>query len=71
MLGINSMAVNAYQSEKNQISRSLEKISDFKKECRYYEEELKEREKEADSYLQDLPGLMSGMFDYLEASLDN
>jgi hypothetical protein len=49
------MALNAYQSEKNSISRSLERIGDFKKDMRYYELELKERDTEADTYLKELP----------------
>ena len=44
MLGINTMALNAYQSEKNMITRSLQKIDDFKKDIKYYEQELQERE---------------------------
>jgi hypothetical protein len=40
MLGINTMALNAYQSEKNMITRSLQKIDDFKKDIKYYEQEL-------------------------------
>jgi hypothetical protein len=48
------------------ISKSLERISDFKKDLRYYESELKERETEADTYLKELPTQMSGMFDHLE-----
>lgn len=38
------MALNAYQSEKTMISRSLEKIQEFRKDQRYYQMELKERE---------------------------
>jgi hypothetical protein len=38
------MALNAYQAEKTMISRSLEKISEFRKDHRYYRDELKERE---------------------------
>lgn len=49
------MALNAYQSEKNQISRSLERIGGFKKDMRYWESELKEREEESETYLKELP----------------
>lgn len=45
MLGINMYSLNAYQSEKNMISRSLQKVDDFKKDIKYYELELNEREK--------------------------
>ena len=48
------------------ISKSLERISDFKKDMRYYESELKERENEGENYLKELPILMSGMFDHIE-----
>lgn len=37
MLGINTYALNAFQSEKNMISRSLQKVDDFKKDIKYYE----------------------------------
>lgn len=66
MLGINSMALNAYQSEKNMISKSLERISDFKKDTEYFEMDLQERETQADTYLAELPVLMNGMFDALD-----
>lgn len=48
------------------ISRSLEKISEFSKDMRYYDSELKERDENAETYLKDLPELMSGMFDHIE-----
>lgn len=48
------------------VSKSLERISDFKKDMRYYESELKERETEAETYLRELPELMNGMFGHLE-----
>ena len=48
MLGINTMALNAYQSEKNMISRSVNKIDEFKKDMRYFEMELGERETQSD-----------------------
>jgi hypothetical protein len=60
------MALNAYQSEKNMISRSLSKIDDFKKDMRYYEMELSEREAQSEAYLKDLPVQMNGMFKHLE-----
>jgi hypothetical protein len=37
--------MNAYQSEKNMISRSLKKIDEFKRDMRYYEMDLDERQK--------------------------
>lgn len=38
------MALNTYQTEKNMIGRSLEKIQEFRNDHRYYDMELKERE---------------------------
>ena len=66
MLGINTQAFNAFQSEKNMISRSLHKIDEFKKDVRFYEHELNEREKQSEAYLQELPEQMNGMFKHLE-----
>lgn len=66
MLGINTMALNAYQSEKNMISRSLQKIDDFKKDMKYFEMELNERQDQSDLYLKELPEQMSGMFSHFE-----
>jgi hypothetical protein len=48
------------------ISRSLEKISEFRRDQKYYNDELKEREEKAESYLKNLPELMSDMFDHLD-----
>ena len=66
MLGINSMALNAYQSEKSQISRSLERLSNFKRDFRYLADEIADREKASESYLTDLPPIMTSMFDKLD-----
>ena len=66
MLGINTMALNAYQSEKNMISRSVNKIDEFKKDMRYFEMELGERETQSDQYLKELPEQMNDMFKHLE-----
>jgi len=38
------MAMNAYQTEKNKISRSLERILNFAREYRFMCDEIKERE---------------------------
>ena len=70
MLGINTMALNAYQSEKNMITRSLQKIDDFKKDIKYYEQELQEREGQSDKYIHELPQQMNKMFKHLEATVD-
>ncbi len=66
MLGINTMAINAYQSEKNMISRSIQKIDEFKKDIKYYEQELQEREQQSDQYIEELPTQMNKMFKHLE-----
>jgi len=55
MLGINTMALNAFSGEKSMISRSLQKIDDFKKDLRYYQEELTERKTQSELYLDELP----------------
>ena len=70
MLGINTYALNAFQSEKNMISRSLQKVDDFKKDIKYYEHELNDREKQSETYLKELPELMNGMFKHLEKLVD-
>jgi hypothetical protein len=52
------------------ISRSLQKIDEFKKDVRFYEHELNEREKQSEAYLQELPEQMNGMFKHLEQLVD-
>jgi hypothetical protein len=41
MLGLNSLALNMFQTEKSQISRSLERINLFKRELRMMQEDIK------------------------------
>lgn len=65
VLGIGAYAANAYQSEKNMISKSLEKIDDLRKDYHYYQSELKDREDQSEEYLKSIPDLMNGMFDHL------
>lgn len=48
------------------IAKSLDKISEFKKDYRYFKNEIEEREQEAETYLKQLPEQMSEMFDHLE-----
>ncbi len=55
VLGVNSMALNAYKSEQIMIDRSLERIDNFRKDFRYLEQETKEWEKEAEEYIVKLP----------------
>ena len=66
LLGINSLALNAYQSEKSQISRSLEKIKNFRHDFRKLDQEINKREEFSEVFLKDLPPLMNSMFDNLE-----
>lgn len=53
--GISTLALNAYQSEKNTISRTLDKIQTFQRDHDFYNSELKEREEKAENYLKVLP----------------
>lgn len=57
---------DAFLSEKSQISRSLERISNFKRDFRILDQEIAQREKFSDSFCNDLPPLMNSMFDKLE-----
>ena len=66
MLGINTMALNAYQSEKTMVSRSFERLTNFKRDFRYLNEEIQDREKASESFLKDLPPLMNSMFEKLD-----
>lgn len=66
ILGINTMALNAYQTEKSQISRSLERLQYFRKDFRAMQSEIDERKIQSDAYLKELPPLMESMFDRLE-----
>jgi len=66
MLGINTMALNAYQSEKSQISRSLERLANFRRDFRYLNDEITDREKASAIFLEELPPLMNSMFEKLD-----
>ena len=66
LLGMGSLALNQFQSEKSQISRSLERISNLKRDFRILDSEIQEREKFSETFVKDLPPLMSSMFDKLE-----
>ncbi len=37
------------------ITRSLDKVEEFKKDLRFYEQELNERELQSDDYIKNLP----------------
>lgn len=64
--GMSSLALNNFQSEKSQISRCLDRISNFKRDFRNIEQEIAEREKASDTYVEDLPPLLNSMFEKLE-----
>ena len=67
MLGF---TIDSYKSEKSLIGKSLEKIDEFKRDCTYFNIELKEREEAAEQQLAELPILMSGIFDKLETLVE-
>lgn len=66
LLGISSVAMNPYQSQKQMISRCLDKIQEFRKDQFYFQIELKDREEQAEKHLALLPTQMSDMFTHLE-----
>ena len=66
MLGLNSLALNMYQTEKSQISRSLERLNVFRRELRNMQEDIKQRDEQSAEYLEQLPPLMESMFAKLE-----
>lgn len=66
MAGINNMALNAYQTEKSQISRSLDNVAKFNKELRYMQDGIKETEVDSNRFLRELPTLLNALFDKLE-----
>jgi hypothetical protein len=70
MVGINNMALNAYQTEKTQISRSLDNVSKFNKELKYMQDVIKETEIDSNRFLRELPNLLNALFDKLEADAE-
>lgn len=66
MLGLNSLALNMFQTEKSQISRSLEKLNMFRRELRNLQEDIKQRDDKSKEYLEQLPSLMESMFAKLD-----
>jgi hypothetical protein len=63
MLGLGSMVMNPYSTEKTLISKSLSRLTNFKSTFRYLNDEIKEREKASQNYLKELPTLMNSLFD--------
>lgn len=66
MLGLNSLALNMFQTEKSQISRSIEKLNMFRRELRNLQEDIKQRDDKSKEYLEQLPSLMESMFAKLD-----
>jgi len=60
------MALNAYQTEVTQISRSLDLMNNFRKEFRMMHEDIREREELSSTNTKVLPPLMNSIFDKLE-----
>jgi len=44
MLGLSHRPLNEFQSEKQKITRSLQRLDNFKKHFRYIEDDIKQRE---------------------------
>jgi len=70
MLGMQSYIMNPYATEKTLISKSLQKLTNFKSTFRNLSLEIIEREKASQNYLQELPTLMNSLFDQLGELVD-
>jgi len=70
MLGMQSYIMNPYATEKTLISKSLQKLTNFKSTFRNLSLEILEREKASQNYLQELPTLMNSLFDQLGELVD-
>ena len=66
MLGIAPRQMNVYQSEKQKITRSIQRLDNFKKQFRYIEDDIKQREQMSAEHMKILTPLMNSMFDKLE-----
>ncbi len=58
--------MNPYATEKTLISKSIQRLSNFKSTFKYLNEEIKEREKASQTFLTELPPLMASLFDQLD-----
>ena len=54
-----------FQSEKQKISRSLQRLDNFKKQFRYIEDDIKQRELMSAEHMRILTPLMNSMFEKL------
>ena len=66
MLGLARPAMHEFQSEKQKITRSLQRLDNFKKPFRYIEDDIKQREVMSAEHMRILTPLMNSMFDKLE-----
>lgn len=66
LLGLNHRHLNEYQSEKQKITRSIQRLDNFKKQFRYIEDDIKQREQMSAEHMRILTPLMNSMFDKLE-----
>lgn len=66
LLGINPKPLNMYQSEKQKIQRSIQRLDNFKKQFRYIEDDIKQREQMSAEHMKILTPLMNSMLDKLD-----
>lgn len=66
LLGLNHRHLNEYQSEKQKITRSIQRLDNFKRHFRYIEDDIKQREQMSAEHMRILTPLMNSMFDKLE-----
>ena len=66
LLGITHRPYQEYQSEKQKITKSLQRLDNFKKQFRYIEDDIKQREQMSAEHMRILTPLMNSMFDKLE-----
>ena len=58
--------MHEFQSEKQKLTRSLQRLDNFKKHFRYIEDDIKQREQMSAEHMRILMPLMNSMFDKLE-----
>ena len=66
MLGLSHRPLNEFQSEKQKIMKSLQRLDNFKKHFRYIEDDIKQRETMSAEHMRILTPLMNSMFEKLE-----
>lgn len=65
MLGL-ARPMQEFTSEKQKITRSVQRLDNFKKQFRYIEDDIKQREQMSAEHMRILTPLMNSMFDKLE-----